>query len=105
MKKAPPEASFRRGGEFLHIERLHAEDGVTLLSQEVQQLFGIARSAGGLVSNHVGKVLDAVQVLGGLVHLVANLILQILRQPDQTAQTGLRPSGTYGRQCSACRGP
>ena len=45
---------------------------MTLLSQEVQQLFGIARTAGGLVSDHVGKVLNAVQILRGLVDLVAD---------------------------------
>ena len=62
---------------------------MTLLSQEVQQLFGIARTAGGLVSDHVGKVLNAVQILRGLVDLVADLLLQLAREPDQTGKTAL----------------
>ena len=59
------------------------------LGEVRQQLFGIAGGAVGLVSDHVGKVLNAVHILRGLVQLVANLILQFLRQPDQTGNAAL----------------
>ena len=75
--------------ECLDVQRVHAEDGVTDLGQEGQQLFRIAVRAVGLVSDHIGKVVDVVHVLGSLVELVADLILELLRQPDQTADAAL----------------
>ena len=41
----PPRKQASGEAGILHVERLHAQNGMTLLSQEVQQLFGIARTA------------------------------------------------------------
>ena len=62
---------------------------MTDLGEEREEFFGVTVRAVGLVRDHVGKVFDAVQVLGSLVELVADLILQILRQPDQTGDAAL----------------
>ena len=50
---------------------------MTHFGQVVQQLLGIL-SADGLVSDHVGEVLNTVQLQSGSIQTLANLILQIL---------------------------
>ena len=47
------------------------------LGQECQQLLGIF-GADGFVSDHVGEVLNTVQLQSGSIQTLANLILQIL---------------------------
>ena len=73
----------------LDIQRIHAEDGVADFGQECEEFFRIAVRAVGLVCDHIGEVVDVVHILGSLVELVADLILQLLRQPDQTADAAL----------------
>ena len=68
----------------LHIEGLHAQNGVAVLGQVVQQLLGIL-GADGLVSDHVGEVLNTVHLEDGLVQTLTHLILQHLGHPDDTA--------------------
>ena len=68
----------------LHIEGFHAQNGVTYLAQELQQLLGIL-GADGLVCDHVGEVLHTVHLQNGSIQTLTHLILQHLGHPDDTA--------------------
>ena len=65
-QKAHPDEGVRF--KFMELQqRLQAQDGVVALGQPVQQLLGVGGD--GLIGDHVGEVLDAVQLLGGFVQL------------------------------------
>ena len=49
---------------------------MVLFLQELQQR--VAVGANGLVCDHVGEVVDAVELLGGLVQALADVVLQFL---------------------------
>ena len=51
------------------------QDGMVLFGQPVVQFFAVGGN--GLVSNHVGKVLDAVELHGSLVKSFTHIILQL----------------------------
>ncbi len=63
VKKGPASFGSRPLRDFikLHVEGFHARDGVAYLAEVCDQLFGIF-GADGLVGDHVGEVLDAVQL-------------------------------------------
>ena len=52
--------------EKLHVEGFEAQNGVADLGQVVQQFLGIL-GADGLVSDHVGEVLNTVQLQSGSI--------------------------------------
>ena len=68
----------------LHIEGFHAQHGMAHAAQEFHQLLGIV-GADGLIGNHVGEVVHAVQLLGGSIQTLPHLVLQLLGHPDDTA--------------------
>ena len=57
------------GAARLHVEGLHAQNGMADLGQVVQQLLGIL-GADGLVSDHVGEVLNTVQLQSGSIQTI-----------------------------------
>ena len=80
----PPVPYWLSAHADLHIEGLHAQDGVTGLGQEVQQLLGIL-GADGFISDHVGEVLNTVHLQSSSIQTLTHLILQHLGHPDDTA--------------------
>ena len=60
---------------------------MVLFLQELQQR--VAVGADGLVCDHVGEVVDAVELLGGLVQALADVVLQFLRHPDDALDAAL----------------
>ena len=60
---------------------------MVLLGQEVHE--GIAVLADRLVGDHIGEVVDAVQLLGGAVQALGDVVLQLLRHPDDTLDAAL----------------
>ena len=75
-------------------QRLHAQHRVTLLGQPVQQLLAVGGD--GLVSYHVGEVVDAVQFLGRLVQTLGNVVLQLLGHPDNALDAALSSDELLG---------
>ena len=53
----------------LPLEGFHAQNGVTDLAQELQQLLGIL-GADGLVCDHVGEVLNTVHLQNGSIQTI-----------------------------------
>ena len=60
---------------------------MTLFGQPVQQLLAVGGD--GLVGHHVGKVVNAVQLLGSLVQLLGNIVLQLLGHPNDPLNAAL----------------
>ena len=60
---------------------------MVLLGQEVHE--GFAVLADRLVGDHIGEVVDAVQLLGGAVQALGDVVLQLLRHPDDTLDAAL----------------
>ena len=86
----------------LHIEGFHAQNGVTDLAQELQQLLGIL-GADGLVCDHVGEVLNTVHLQSGSIQTLADLILQILGHPNDTAGAAFGSDELLGEdELSSC---
>ena len=75
-------------------QRFHAQHRVTLFGQPVQQLLAVGSN--GLVGNHVGEVVDAVQLLGRLVQALGNVVLQLLGHPDNALDAALSSDELLG---------
>ena len=97
------------GREELHVEGFHAQDGVAHLGQVAQQLLGIL-GADGLVSDHVGEVLNTVHLQDGGIQTLAHLILQqlmktvkgqLMKHPFETFEI-MTPDGTIRLTSEDC---
>ena len=53
----------------LHVEGFHAQNGVTHIAQVLQQSLGIL-GADGLVSDHIGEVLNTVHLQSGGIQTI-----------------------------------
>ena len=83
-----------RKRKILH-QRFHRQNGMVLFGQEVHQI--VHFGADGLISDHVHKVVDAVQLLGGGIDSGTDVILQFLGHPDDTLDTALSVDELLGR--------